>query len=160
MEPIQIKGTNILTEDEKKLANKLLNEYYPKIQRQIKNIISLQVHIKEYEKNGKRKKYSINVKIINVLIDNKQPVIKRVFSFLQYMIFSIWYALTLPIDVVIASSGPISVGVPGLIAKFFRGCKLVFEVRDLWPGGAIEMGIVRNKMMIWLLKKFVGKHYR
>ncbi len=65
MEPIEIKGIDILTEEEKRLANKLLNEYYPKIQRQIKNIISLKVHIKEYKKEGRRKKYSINIKIIN-----------------------------------------------------------------------------------------------
>ncbi len=65
MQPIQIKGIDILTEQEKRLANKLLNEYFPKIERKIKNIISLKVHIKEYEKEGERKKYSINIKIIN-----------------------------------------------------------------------------------------------
>ena len=65
MEQIEIKGIDILTEQEKRLANKLLNEYFPKIERQIKNIISLKVHIKEYKKQGKRKKYSINIKIIN-----------------------------------------------------------------------------------------------
>jgi len=107
------------------------------------------------------KEYSgIKVKIINVLIDNKQPVLKRVFSFVQYMFFSVWYALTLPADIVIASSGPISVGVPGLIAKLFRRRKLVFEVRDLWPGGAIEMGIIKNRLVIYILKKFERLLYR
>ncbi len=65
MELIEIKGIDILTKEEKRLANKLLNEYFPKIERKIKNIISLKVHIKEYEKEGKRKKYSINIKVIN-----------------------------------------------------------------------------------------------
>lgn len=65
MEPIEIRGVNLLTEEEKKLADELLNEYYPKIQRRIKNIISLKVHIKEYKKDGTRKKYSINVSVIN-----------------------------------------------------------------------------------------------
>ena len=65
MEQIEITGLDILTEEEKKLSDKLLNEYYPKIQRQVKNIITLKVHIKEYEKNGERKKYSINIKVIN-----------------------------------------------------------------------------------------------
>ena len=62
---IEINGIDILTEEEERLANKLLNKYFPKIKRQIKNIISLKVHIKEYKKEGKRKKYSINIKIIN-----------------------------------------------------------------------------------------------
>ena len=65
MEPIQLKGIENLTDEEKKLFDKLLNEYYPKIQRKLKSIIFLQIHVKEYKKEGKRKKFSINVKVIN-----------------------------------------------------------------------------------------------
>src|SRR5699024_7074069 len=60
-------------------------------------------------------------------------------------LFSSYYALRLKADVVIASSGPITVGIPGLLAKYIRGRKLVFEVRDLWPQGAIELGFIKNK---------------
>lgn len=87
----------------------------------------------------------IEVKIINVSIDNKQPIIKRILTFLQYAIVSSWYAIVLKADVVIASSGPITVGIPGLIARYIRGRKLVFETRDLWPEGAIELGIIKNE---------------
>jgi glycosyltransferase involved in cell wall biosynthesis len=65
---------------------------------------------------------------------------------LVYSFFSIFYALTLKCDLVIASSGPITVGVPGLIAKIFRRKKFVFEVRDLWPEGPIELGVLKNKL--------------
>jgi glycosyltransferase involved in cell wall biosynthesis len=99
----------------------------------------------------------IKVKIINVTIDNKQPFLKRIFSFIQYALTSSWFALTLKADIVIASSGPITVGIPGLIAKYVRGRKLVFETRDLWPEGAIELGIIKNpmikKMSYWFEKK-------
>lgn len=99
----------------------------------------------------------IKVKIINVTIDNKQPFLKRIFSFIQYALTSSWFALTLKADVVIASSGPITVGIPGLIAKYVRGRKLVFETRDLWPEGAIELGIIKNpmikKLSYWFEKK-------
>jgi glycosyltransferase involved in cell wall biosynthesis len=99
----------------------------------------------------------IKVKIINVSIDNKQPFHKRILTFLQYAITSSWFALTLKADVVIASSGPITVGIPGLIAKYLRGRKLVFETRDLWPEGAIELGIIKNsvvkKIAYWFEKK-------
>ncbi|PID70918.1 MAG: glycosyltransferase WbuB [Flavobacteriales bacterium] len=89
----------------------------------------------------------INLKIINVKIDNKQSILKRIFSFLVYSFFSVYYALVLKCDVVIASSGPITVGVPGLVAKVFRRRKFVFEVRDLWPEGAIELGVLKNKLL-------------
>ena len=87
----------------------------------------------------------IEVKVINVLIDNKQPLLKRIYTFLLYAVISSWYALRLPADVVVASSGPITVGIPGLIARYIRGRKLVFETRDLWPDGAIELGIIKNR---------------
>lgn len=89
----------------------------------------------------------IKVKVLNVRIDNKQSFVKRIFSFLLYTILSSWYAIRLPADVVIASSGPISVGIPGLIAHYVRGRKFIFEVRDLWPEGAIQLGIIQNKYL-------------
>lgn len=102
----------------------------------------------------------IKVKIINVSIDNKQSFPKRVWSFIVYALVSCWYALTVKADVVIASSGPITVGLPGLVARYLRGRKLVFETRDLWPEGAIELGILKNKWMIGLAYWFERTCYR
>lgn len=90
----------------------------------------------------------IKLKVINVLIDNKQRVVKRILSFIQYAAISAWFALTLKADVVIASSGPITVGIPGLVARWFRRRKLVFEARDLWPEGAVKMGLLKNPLML------------
>jgi len=64
-ENIQVKGIELLDEQENKTANKLFEEYYTKIQRKIKNSLSLKIHIKEYNKEGKRKKYSINAEAIS-----------------------------------------------------------------------------------------------
>lgn len=96
----------------------------------------------------------IKVKVINVEINNKQSVLKRIFSFLSYSFFAIFYALTIRTDVVVASSGPITVGLPGLVAKWLRGKKLVFETRDLWPDGAIELKVITNKVVIAVAKLF------
>lgn len=101
----------------------------------------------------------IEVRVINVLIDNKQSFFKRIYSFLVYAFWSSWYALSLPADVVIASSGPITVGIPGLVARYLRGRKLVFEARDLWPEGAIELGILRNKILQKLAYWFERRCY-
>lgn len=102
----------------------------------------------------------INVKVINVTIDNKQGFLKRIWTFVQYSFLACFYALKLPADVVIASSGPITVGLPGLIANIFRGRKLVFEVRDLWPEGAIELGVLNNKTIQKIAYWFEKKCYK
>jgi glycosyltransferase involved in cell wall biosynthesis len=92
----------------------------------------------------------IHVKVLNIRIDNKHSILRRIWTFVLYAIFSSWFAITLRADVVIASSGPITVGIPGLIARWIRRRKLIFETRVLWPEGAIELGIIRNKTLIKL----------
>ncbi len=96
----------------------------------------------------------VEVDVLGVKVNNKDGFVKRIYSFLAYAFFSSFYALFGKYDVAIASSGPITVGVPGLIAKWFRRKKLVFEVRDLWPQGAIELGVIKNPILIWLAYRF------
>jgi glycosyltransferase involved in cell wall biosynthesis len=88
----------------------------------------------------------INLIILNIHIDNKQHPLKRIWTFIQYSVMASWFALRTPCDAIIASSGPITVGIPGLIGKIIKRKKLVFEVRDLWPDTAISMGFVKNKL--------------
>lgn len=95
----------------------------------------------------------IKVKVLNIRIDNKQSKKKRIWTWIQFMLMCSWYALKLRADVFISSSGPITVGVPGLVAKKLRRKKFVFEVRDLWPQTAIEMGQLNSER----LKKYAYK---
>ncbi|MEN9626549.1 MAG: hypothetical protein RL557_877 [archaeon] len=58
---IHAAGTNLLSEAEMKKVNDLLESYYNKIQRHFDEPVFLDLHIKEYNKEGTRKKYSLNV---------------------------------------------------------------------------------------------------
>ena len=55
MRDIEIINIENLNGKERKIATKLFNEYYSKIQRLIKTPLSLRIHIKEYEKEGRGK---------------------------------------------------------------------------------------------------------
>lgn len=49
-------------------------------------------------------------------------------------------------DIIYVTSPPLFVGVIGLfLKKLFPKTKFIFEVRDLWPDVAIEMGELQNK---------------
>jgi glycosyltransferase involved in cell wall biosynthesis len=102
----------------------------------------------------------VNVEVLGIKVNNKDGFGKRLFSFIAYALFSSVYALFGKYDMAIASSGPITVGLPGLIAKWVRRKKLVFEVRDLWPKGAIELGIIQNPFLIQLAYRFEKFCYR
>lgn len=64
MEVIQYIGIDELDSSERAVLDKLSAEYYDKIQRSLKNITSIVVHIKEYGKGGDRKKYSLHLRAI------------------------------------------------------------------------------------------------
>lgn len=57
-------------------------------------------------------------------------------------------------DVVISTSPPLFVALPGYIVSRLKGVPWVFEVRDLWPDFAVEMGMLRSplyrKAAYWL----------
>lgn len=90
----------------------------------------------------------IDVVIVNIRQSNKHSLLHRAFKFALFSIISIYYALTMRFEVVICSSGPITIGLPGIFTKIFRRKKkFVFEVRDLWPEGAIQLGLIKNKSL-------------
>lgn len=89
----------------------------------------------------------INLIVINAGDSNKFGLLKRAFRATIFALLSSYYSIALSADVLIASSGPITIGIPGILGKIFSRKKLVFEVRDLWPGGAVEMGIIRNSIL-------------
>lgn len=80
-------------------------------------------------------------------------------SYLGRLLGFISFSLTAPIgllrvprpDVVLASSPPIFPMLPVWLVCKLRGIPLVFEVRDLWPASAVQMGILRNKLLISMM---------
>lgn len=64
MDDLQVIGMENLDEFEKGIINKLANEYYPKIQRAIKNMTSIVLHINAHSKGGKRKRYTIKIRAV------------------------------------------------------------------------------------------------
>lgn len=86
----------------------------------------------------------IDLIVINASDSNRSSVSRRAFNALVFSFMSCYFSITEKCDIVLASSGPITVGLPALVAKWLRNKPMVFEVRDLWPDGAIELGKLKN----------------
>ena len=63
-EVIQFIGVSDLSAEEQATINTLTTENYEKIKRDLKNITNMTIHVKCYEKEGGRKKYSMHVKVV------------------------------------------------------------------------------------------------
>ncbi len=99
----------------------------------------------------------INVVVVGTKYSNKQSHLRRITSFLSFCFLSIYAGLrTKGVDVIYASSTPLTVGIPAMVIKWARHIPFVFEVRDQWPEIPIELGIITNrfliKILLWLEK--------
>ena len=83
---------------------------------------------------------------------NKQSFLKRALVFLKFSLKTSAIVLKEDYDIIYATSTPLTIGIPALIAKLFRRKKFIFEVRDLWPELPQAMGIINNKLVYYLLK--------
>lgn len=141
---------------------------YELSRRWIKEGHEVEVITSPYEKSDIRangfisqtKVEGVNVTIINSGDNNRLPYIYRLFRGVTFAFISTFFALYKRYDILLTSSGPITVGIPLIISKIFRKGKTVFEVRDLWPAGAIELGILKNKFLIRIAYWFEKQCYK
>lgn len=85
----------------------------------------------------------------------------RIRSFLQFAVASSRVVLRMPRpDIVFATSTPLTIGIPALIASKRHKAPLVFEVRDLWPEAPIQLGALRSLVAIGLARWLERTIYR
>src|SRR5690606_32310626 len=96
----------------------------------------------------------IKLIVINTADSNKQSILTTALKACLLCLFSVWYALTEKYAVCLASSGPITIGLPMILTKKIRRKKTVFEVRDLWPAGAIELGLLKSNFQKKMALRF------
>lgn len=82
---------------------------------------------------------------------NRDGFLKRSFTFFKFAWRSTMLALREPYDLLFATSTPLTAGIPGIVARWLRRSRFVFEVRDLWPELPREMGVIRNPVVLWLM---------
>jgi glycosyltransferase involved in cell wall biosynthesis len=75
----------------------------------------------------------------------------RVVSFLSFMLTSLWAAFRVAdVDLVMGTSPPIFQAVSAWLVAVLRRCPFLLEIRDLWPEFAIDIGVLKNPLLIVL----------
>lgn len=85
----------------------------------------------------------------------------RVVSFVGFMMTSILAGLRAgPVDLVMGTSPPIFQAASAWLVSALRRRPFLLEIRDLWPEFAIDMGVLRNPLLIRLSRWLESFLYR
>jgi glycosyltransferase involved in cell wall biosynthesis len=102
----------------------------------------------------------IDIIEFDLAYSNKDGFAKRAGTFLKFALKSIGIALTHKYDVVFATTTPLTAGIPGIFARWFRFKPFVFEVRDLWPELPKQMGVIKNPVILAAMSVLEWCSYR
>lgn len=110
---------------------------------------------KRIETDGKPEQIEgIEVRRARTLNVINKGFIWRVIAFLGFMVSSVFKALGAGrVDVVMGTSPPIFQAGSAWFVSFLRRKPFLLEVRDLWPEFAVDMGVIKNRFIIWLARR-------
>lgn len=91
---------------------------------------------------------------------NRDSFVKRSVAFCIFALRSMKVALLERADLVFATTTPLTAGLPGIAARWLRGRRFVFEVRDLWPELPKAMGVITNPMVLAMMSALEWCSYR
>src|SRR5690606_36944649 len=103
----------------------------------------------------------IIVHYLYLAYDNSFSFTKRAWVFFLFLWYSSVKLLRLKADVVLATSTPLTIGIPALIKKMVHRTPYIFEVRDVWPEAVIAVGAVKNRWMqkvLYRVEKLIYKN--
>lgn len=103
----------------------------------------------------------IEVRIVGTKYSNKQSFFRRLMSFAGFVLFSFIAGMRVKnVDVIYATSTPLTIGIPAMLLKCFKRTPFVFEVRDQWPEIPIEMGMIKSKLFARMLIALERRIYK
>lgn len=96
----------------------------------------------------------IEVVYVKNSYNNYMSALQKIYSFLNFVRQAIRAAVKEDgVDIVYATSTPLTIGYVAMRLKAKRKWPYVFEVRDLWPEFPIQIGAIKNKLAIWYLRR-------
>ena len=101
------------------------------------------------------------IRVIRVYMPRKgRRVWSRLFdySWFQFWVTAVGLLKSGPVDVVLITSPPITLGIAGVLLARLRRAAFVYDLRELWPDAPVQLGLIRNPLLIRLayaIERFV-----
>jgi len=95
------------------------------------------------------------------LFSMKRSIGLRAVDQLYFGLRILWRALiSAKPDVMVVYSPPLPLAVAGALYSNWSGVPFVLNLHDLYPRTAIELGVLRNKLLIWVARRLESFAYR
>ena len=120
-----------------------------------------EVHIVTSARNSKQlsikgwrqtEEAGIKVHWLPVAYSNQMSYRERIWAFTRFSVAAIRKTISLKGDIIFATSTPLTIALPAVLAKRRNRIPMVFEVRDLWPELPIAIGALRSVPLIAIAK--------
>jgi len=86
---------------------------------------------------------------------------RRILNHLSFAISSLWAIRAVgPVDVIFVESPPLMIAFAALAYRWMKRAPYVFNVSDIWPQSAVELGALRNPVAIWLAERLELHAYK
>lgn len=87
--------------------------------------------------------------------------VRRILNHLSFALSSLTAIRKVgPTDVIFVESPPLLIGLAALIYRTLKRAPFIFNVSDIWPQSAVELGALRNPLAIRLAEMFERHIYR
>ena len=112
--------------------------------------------------NGYRQEFVENIHVLetDLKYSNHLGYWQRIKIFIKFLIFSMRVLFREPADIIFVTTPPLTVCLIGIFSRWFKNKPFILEVRDLWPEAPIAMGIIRNPIIILILRFVEWISYR
>ncbi len=96
---------------------------------------------------------ALEVKRVGPEFANRDNLIARGLEyFIDFILFGIGGLVSKRSDVILCSSPPMTIGLAGFLLARIRGIPVVLRIGDIHPQALIDLGLLKNRPVIWILK--------
>ena len=87
-----------------------------------------------------------------LFVSQRRSILWRLLNYFSFVFTALWVGLfrLRRSDVLLVESPPLFLGITAMLLAKAKGAKLVFNVSDLWPESAVQLGLVTNRTVIRL----------
>ncbi len=98
----------------------------------------------------------------SIYVPQSKSLLPRLWNYFSFVFSSMRIGISKldKFDYILCESPPLFLGISALVLKRFKKAKLIFNVSDLWPETAEKLGLVTNKMLLYITYKLEARLYK